>query len=368
MASSSPSAARAVLALYRAWRVAREDSGGITLPSGRRVLLPNEEARDFFDDRTNHFPTLEEAADGIAATCAAVPAEMNHAIAERLRKAHGLTVTVQPLDGVLRRFDPETHRLALSETLPRESRGFLMAFQLALFEARDAVERVVQDAAPSSPEAAMLIRVGLLNYVAGAILMPYAAYLSAAQALRHDMEAIAARFGVSFEQACHRLSTLQRPAARGVPFFFIRVDPAGNVSKRFSAGGFPFARYGGSCPRWVVHTAFSQPGAVQVQVAELPEGAAHLCFARTVGRPATHWGEPAPVYIVAMGCSVAHAAEVAYADGLDLDRARVGIGLSCRLCDRSECRSRAFPPLDHRLALDPLTSSATPYRFEPRGG
>ena len=176
LASSSPSAARAVLALYRAWRVAREDSGGITLPSGRRVLLPNEEARDFFDDRTNHFPTLEEAADGIAATCAAVPAEMNHAIAERLRKAHGLTVTVQPLDGVLRRFDPETHRLALSETLPRESRGFLMAFQLALFEARDAVETVVQDAAPSSPEAAMLIRVGLLNYVAGAILMPSAVF------------------------------------------------------------------------------------------------------------------------------------------------------------------------------------------------
>ena len=131
----------------------------------------------------------------------------------------------------------------------------------------------------------MLIRIGLLNYVAGALLMPYAAFLAAARALRHDMEALAARFGVSFEQACHRLSTLQRPGARGVPFFFLRVDPAGNVSKRFSAAGFPFARYGGSCPRWVVHTAFAQPGDVQVQVAELPDGAAYLCFARTVTRP-----------------------------------------------------------------------------------
>src|ERR1700719_1204253 len=183
---------------------AREDAGGIALPSGRRILLPNEEARDFFDDRANHFPTLEEAADGIAAACSAAPAEMNHAIAERLRKTHGLTVTVQPLDGVLRRFDPETRRLALAETLPRESRGFHMAFQLALFEARDAVETVLREAAPSSAEAAMLIRVGLLNYVAGAILMPYAAYLAAAQDLRHDMEAIAARFGVSFAHACHR--------------------------------------------------------------------------------------------------------------------------------------------------------------------
>jgi predicted transcriptional regulator/transcriptional regulator with XRE-family HTH domain len=368
LASSSPSIARAVLALYRAWRVAREDTGGVALPSGRRVLLPNEEARDFFDDRANHFPTLEEAADRIAAACAAAPAEMNYAIAERLRRVHGLAVTVEPLDGVLRRFDPETRRLALAETLPRESRGFQMAFQLALLEARDTVEAVLCDAAPSSPEAAMLIRVGLLNYVAGAVLMPYAVYLAAAQSLRHDMEALAARFGVSFEQACHRLSTLQRPGVRGVPFFFVRVDPAGNVSKRFSAAGFPFARYGGSCPRWVVHTAFMQPGVVQVQVAELPDGAAYLCFARTVTRPAIHWGEPRPVHVVAMGCSVAHAQELAYADGLDIEHARVGIGLSCRLCNRTDCRSRAFPPLEHRLALDPLTSSATPYLFEPRGG
>jgi predicted transcriptional regulator len=182
------------------------------------------------------------------------------------------------------------------------------------------------------------------------------------------MEALAARFGVSFEQACHRLSTLQRPGARGVPFFFLRVDPAGNVSKRFSAAGFPFARYGGSCPRWVVHTAFAQPGGVQVQVAELPDGAAYLCFAHTVTRPSRGWGEPRPVHVVAMGCSVAHADDVAYADGIDLERAKVGIGLSCRLCDRPDCRSRAFPPLEHRLALDPNSAGVTPYRFEARRG
>lgn len=366
LAAVAPNAARSVLALYRALRVAREDAGGIALPSGRRVLLPNEEARDLFDERSNHFPELESAADAIATELRVTPANMNHAIAERLRRKHGLTVSVLPLDGELRRYDAANRTLALSEALPRESRGFHMAFQLALLEARDAVEVVLTDAAPSSTEAAMLIRVGLLNYVAGALLMPYATFLDAAHALRHDLEALAARFGVSFEQACHRLSTLQRPGSRGVPFFFVRVDPAGNVSKRFSAAGFPFARYGGSCPRWVVHTAFSQPGAVHVQLAELPDGAAFLCFARTVTRPARTWTEPKPTHVVAMGCGLAHANAVIYADGLDLERARVGIGLSCRLCDRPDCRSRAFPPLQHRLTLDPQTAGDAPYRFETR--
>jgi XRE family transcriptional regulator, fatty acid utilization regulator len=369
MAGSSPNAARAVLALYRAWRVAREDASGIALPSGRRVVLPNEEARDFFDDHANHFPSLEAASDTISTVLGRVaPSEMNHAIAERLRREHGLTVTVAALEAALRRYDPAARGLTLSETLPRESRGFHMAFQLVLLEAREAVEALVGDAAPATPEAAMLIRIGLLNYTAGALLMPYDAFLAAARSLRHDMEAVASRFGVSFEQACNRLATLQRPGARGVPFFFLRVDPAGNVSKRFAAAGYPFARHGGSCPRWVAHTAFAAPGATRVQVAELPDGAAYLCFARAVTRPAGAWGEPRPVHVIAMGCALAHAADVVYADGLDLERAKVGIGLSCRLCERPDCRSRAFPPLEHRLSLDPMTAGVTPYRFEAKRG
>jgi predicted transcriptional regulator/DNA-binding XRE family transcriptional regulator len=364
LAGSAPNAARAILALYRALRVAREDAGGIALPSGRRILLPNEEARDFFDEHANHFPPLEAAAETIAAGLASSPHEMNHAIAERLRRVHGLRVTVQPLAGALRRYDPAARSLTLSETLPRESRGFQMAFQLALLEAREAVDAAVTGASASSPEAAMLMRIGLLNYVAAALLMPYTPFLDSARALRHDVTALAARFGVSYEQACQRLSSLQRPGERGIPFFFLRVDPAGNVSKRFSAVGFPFPRHGGSCPRWIVHTAFAHPGEIDVQVSELPDGAAFLCFARTVDAPAAHWGDPRPTHVVALGCALAHAPDVVYADGLDLAKARVGIGLSCRLCERPDCRSRAFPPLEHRLALDPLTRGTSPYRFE----
>lgn len=366
LAASAPNAGRAVLALYRAWRVAREDSGGIALPTGRRILLPNEEARDFFHDRANHFPPLEQAAEAIGAELGVRPQEMNHAIAERLRRKHGLTVTVGPLPGALRRYDAGARRLDLSELLPRESRGFHMAFQLMLLEAGEAVQAALAGFEPSSPEAAQLIRIGLLNYGAGALLMPYDAYLAAARELRYDVEALAARFGVSFEQACHRLSTLQREGARGIPFFFLRVDPAGNVDKRFSAAGFPFARFGGSCPKWIVHHAFATPGQVRVQLAQLPDGATFLCFARTVHGPPARWGEPAPVHVVAMGCDIGRAPEVVYSSGLDLETAIVGIGLSCRLCDRADCRSRAFPPLEHRLSLDPQVKGAAPWRFEAR--
>ena len=367
--AAAPNAARAVLALHRALAGAREEAGGgITLPSGRKVLLPNEEVRDFFHDHENHFPALEEVAEQISATLDTAVLGTNHALAERLRRQHGLVVSVRPLPGALRVFDAPNRMLTLSEDLPRESRGFHMAFQLALLEAREPVEKIVKRATPTTRDAAELLRIGLLNYIAGALLMPYEPMLAAARERRYDVDAIAARFGVSYEQACHRLSTLQRAGARGVPFFFLRVDPAGNVSKRFSAAGFPFMRFGGTCPRWIVHSAFATPGAVRVQVAQLSATETFLCFARAVtGRPA-RWGEPPPVHVVAMGCDISHAAELVYGDGINLATAAVGIGLSCRLCDRQDCRSRAFPPIAHRLTIDPQTTSASPYRFEAKPG
>ena len=364
LAGGAPNVARAVLALYRAWRVAREDSGGIALPTGRRILLPTEEARDFFHDRANHFPPLEAVAERLGAELGVGPHEMNHAVAQRLRSRHGLVVQVLPMQGALRRYDAAYRRLELSDSLPRESRGFHLAFQLMLLEAGEAVAEAMSGFEPSSSEASALVRIGLLNYAAGALLMPYASFLAAARELRHDADALASRFGTSFEQACHRLATLQREGARGVPFFFLRVDPAGNVDKRFSAAGFPFARFGGSCPKWIVHHAFASPGRVRVQLAQLPDGGSFLCFARAVQGRAAIWGDPAPVHVVAMGCDITRATEVIYADGLDLERAAVGIGLSCRLCDRVDCRSRAFPPLEHRLALDPMVTGASPYTFE----
>ncbi len=363
LVDAAPNAARAILALYRAWRVAREDSGGIALPTGKRILLPTEEVRDLFHDRANHFPALEALAEAMAAELGAAPAEMNHAIAERLRHRHGITVRVGPLGSALRRFEPESRTLGLSELLPRESRGFQMAFQLMLLEGREAMEAEIAALAPSSTEAAQLLHVGLLNYAAAALMMPYDAFLHVAGELRHDVDAIAARFAVSFEQAAHRLSSLNRPSARGVPFFFLRADAAGNVTKRYSAAGFPFARYGGSCPRFAPHLAFASPGRIVVQVAELPDGGRFLCFAKAVAQIAGPWPEPPSMRVIAMGCDAAHADGVVYADRLNLERATTEIGLSCRLCDRPNCASRAFPPVEHRLALDPAQRGASAYSF-----
>ena len=367
LAGSAPAAARAVLTLYRAFRVAQDDASGIALPSGRRVVLPNDAARDFMQEHANHFPAIEAAAEHVAQSLDATAASLDQAIVERLRGVHGIRVRVGPLGGSLRRYDPSARLLELAEAMPRPGRVFQLAFQLMLIEAREVVDTVAATGGPPTTEAAGLVRIGLLHYAARALMMPYGTMLAAAQALRYDVDALAARFEAGFEHVAHRLSTLQRDGARGVPFFFMRVDPAGNVDERVSAAGYPFARFGGSCPRWLPHTAFESPGRVGVQVAELPDGAAFLCAARVVTAAPAHWGEPAPRHVVALGCDVERASEVVYGDGLDLSR-RVGIGLSCRLCERDDCRSRAFPPLQHRLVLDPNDGPAAPWRFQPAHG
>ena len=281
-----------------------------------------------------------------------------------------MAVTFGPLPGALRRYDPAARRLDLSDSLPRQSRGFQLAFQLVLMEgARRGGGGGGRGRALHAGSRAMMLRIGLLNYLAAAVLMPYDAFLAAVRELRHDMEARRRPASASpSSRPAIGFPPCSGKARAGVPFFFLRVDPAGNVGKRFSAAGFPFARFGGSCPKWIVHQAFATPGQVRVQLAQLPDGGTFLCFARTVRGPAARWGEPAPVHVVAMGCDISRAPEVVYGDGLDLEKAMVGIGLSCRLCDRLDCRSRAFPPLEHRLALDPMVGSASPYRFEPPKG
>ena len=372
LVGAAPRAARAIADLYRALRAARDDAQAlnIDLSEGRtrRVVLPTEEARDFFEARRNHFPALETAAETLQP---AGGSELGRTLGDRLARHHSVTVEVAPVEsmaGAFRRFEPQSRRLSLSEALPLASRNFHLAYQLGLLEAREAIGEIIRAAKLSAPESEMLCRVGLANYFAGAVLMPYVAFLAAAQAERYDIERLMNRFGVSFEQAAHRLSTLSRPGAAGIPLFFARADIAGNVSKRFSAAGFHFSRYGGACPRFVVHEAFATPGLIRRQIARLPDGATFFCVARTVEKPGGGFHAPSGHMAVVLGCDIGRAAEVVYADGLDLARpeAATEIGVGCRLCERADCRQRAFPPLQHRLVVDEAVKGPSAYAFRPQ--
>lgn len=378
MVDAAPGAAKGVIELYRAYKAAREDAQALVLglPGAagdaprRRLLLPTEEARDFFYDRTNHFADLEAAAEALWRDARLEAADPYRGLVAHLAARHAITVEIAPfeaMDGALRRFDAKARRLLLSEVLPPAGRTFHVAYQIGLIEAREAIDAIIGAAKLSSPDTETLCRVGLTNYFAGAALMPYDAFLAAAKATRYDIELLTHRFGVSFEQACHRLSTLQRPGAKGVPFYLVRVDIAGNISKRFSAAGFHFSRFGGSCPRWVVHEAFMTPGLIRTQLAQLPDGTTFFCLARTLTKESGSFRQPHTQMAIGIGCEIAHARELVYADGYDLDRRdRVtGIGVGCRLCERTDCRQRAFPPLQHRLMIDEKEKGATAYPFRP---
>jgi XRE family transcriptional regulator, fatty acid utilization regulator len=371
LVAHAPKAGRAIVDLHRAWRAAREDAQALQLdlPGGRtrRIVLPTEEARDFFERNANHFPAIEAAAEALGPA----DAELGPRLAARLAQGHGITVAVAPIErmeGALRRYVPKTRTLFLSEVLSPGSRLFQLAYQLGLFEARAAIDAVIAAAKLTAPESETLVRVGLANYFAGAVLMPYAAFLAATRAARYDIEVLMHRFGVSFEQAAHRLATLQRPGEAGIPFFFARVDIAGNLTKRYSAAGFHFSRYGGACPRFVMHEAFATPGLVRTQIAVLPDGAAFFCIARTVEKPGGGFHAPVTHEVVGLGCDLARAGELVYADGRDLARleAATEIGIGCRLCERGDCRQRAFPPVHHRLVVDETVRGASAYAFKPR--
>ena len=321
---------------------------------------PAEEVADALHARANHFPELETAAETVHGQIGLGAANAFEALAGRLTSAHGVGVEIGRGDGggpelrhpELHHWDPLARRLVLSETLPRSTINFQLARRLGGLACAPAIDALVADASLSGPAAQAMYRDALENYFAGALLMPYRAFLEAARDLRHDIELLQRRFGVSFEQVCHRLTTLQRPGAQGVPFHFLRVDPAGNILKRVSRSGLPIPRYGSACPLWNVHTAFMNPGRIDTQLARLPDGSTYLFVARAIAKPGVGHRAPKIHYSVAIGCEVSFAPQMVYADEIALERrdAAVPVGIHCRQCARADCSQRAFPSLLDRSA------------------
>ena len=361
-ASNAPALTRAFLELHRAYRQVHERLASLDEALGRdsgpAAVSPWEEVRDFFHYTNNYIDAVDRAAERFAG---GDPLGAAHAALEERRIAVQLTD-----DDALRRFDPERRVLILSARASVATRTFQMLHQVALLAQDPLLEATLDLARFQTEEARQIAKIGLANYFAGAALLPYTAFLAAAQEVRHDLERLAQRFGASIEQVAHRLATLQRPGAKGVPFFFVRVDQAGTITKRHSATRMQFARFGGACPLWNVHRAFETPGRFLRQLAETPDGVRYILLARDVSKPGGAWGLPARRYAIALGCEVGHAAELVYADGLDTGERRAfePIGISCRICERSDCHQRAVPPLERRLSVTPNRRGLVPYDIE----
>jgi XRE family transcriptional regulator, fatty acid utilization regulator len=291
--------------------------------------------------------------------------EVYAALKARLRDRLGITVRlvrVEDLPDTLRQYDEARREILLSEALDHTNRTFQLVHMTALLEQRATIDAIVVRAGITDPRAQGRLRVELANYFAAAVLMPYDDYLQAARATKYDFDRIATRFGVSYEQACHRATTLQREGAQGVPFFFLRIDKGGNVTKRFSATGFHLAEYGGACPRLDVHTSFRTPGRIVPQFVEMPDRSQFFTFSRTVDRPT--WARHAQDnrLAVAMGCAVEHAPEVGYAEAFTPRGAPVTpIGINCRICPRANCDQRAHHAAVLTQPVDEKRRGATRY-------
>ncbi|MDP0396495.1 short-chain fatty acyl-CoA regulator family protein [Tsukamurella strandjordii] len=374
LVARSPAVARAMVAMHRQLRGATEQverlSTGVSAGgAGGAVSTPYEDVRDFFYDHRNHIPVLDIAAEELFDSRGLTVGGLDLQLARLLRDEHGVTVRIGEGEpdrpGPRRSFDAESGVLTLARRLDHGQRAFQIATQLAFLTQSDAMEGVIGEAGSLPTHSRALARVGLANYFAGALVLPYERFLRAAEELRYDVDLLGARFEVGFETVCHRLSTLQRPGRRGVPFFLVRTDRAGNISKRQSATAFHFSRVGGSCPLWVVHDAFATPGRIRTQVAQMPDGRSYLWVARTTSDAGAGYLGQGRDFAVGLGCDLAHAHRLVYSRGLALDdpESFTPIGAGCKVCDRPRCAQRAFPQLGRPIAVDPNRAEPIPYTF-----
>ncbi|MBN9084896.1 short-chain fatty acyl-CoA regulator family protein [Methylocella sp. CPCC 101449] len=371
-----PSMARAMLALYQSYRrgtalaPVEGDSDSDAAPIG----LPSEEVTDFLQAKLNYFPGLEEAAESLWHDNSLALLTLQQDLIKVLAERFAVDLEIAPasaMPGHLRMFNPLTRKLTLSEMLPGPSRTFQLAYQIALLGHRREIDHAVSSGKFTTPQADALAGSAMANYFAAAVMMPYDRFLASAKSTRYDINVLQHRFGVSFEQICHRLTTLRRPGHEGIPFHLIRVDIAGNISKRFSASGIHIARFGAACPRWNVYDAFATPGMVRVQVSRMPDNSSYFCVARTIdtaARISPRGGLPSRIgqLAVGLGCAVHFAKELVYADGLNLDDPQIvtPIGVSCRVCPRGDCADRAMPSLSQRLEIDENKRGLSTYAMQ----
>lgn len=371
--SNTPDFAQAFLLLHRAYQNSKERLASLDDVLQQEAVastpLPYEEVRDFFHYADNYVEWLDRGAESLAKELG-IAGDNHHAKGrERLRDKHGILISLERgtmASDLFRAFEPEERRLRINANTPLPSQSFQIWQQIALLEEEESIEAILNDGKFRTKEARAIAKMGLANFFAGAAILPYGAFLAEARRLRHDIELLAEAFGASLEQVAHRLSTLQRPGARGVPFFFVRVDRAGTITKRHSATRLQFARFGGACPLWVVHQAFEHPEEIVRQLAETPDGERYVCLARTIIKRGPGFRAPIRRYAIALGCPVAYAKDLVYADDLAIEQPEAfdQIGISCRICERKHCQQRSVPPIDRKIYIDPRSRRVVPFEIE----
>jgi predicted transcriptional regulator/transcriptional regulator with XRE-family HTH domain len=364
IATNYPGITEAFLRLHTAYReeqlvLADHKAEG---SENSRAVDPVTEVRNFLAVRRNSFPVLDDAAQVLSERV-----RENGGLMAYLQHAHGVRVRVLPtklMTGWSRRFEQHRDELSLDESLDTSSRQFQVALQIVYLDLKNEIASCAGNGSFATGNAQRLTERALANYAAAALLMPYSEFAQAVDALHYDVEALGRRFGTSFEQTAHRMTTLQKPGQEKVPFFFIRVDAAGNVSKRLDGAGFPFARHGGSCPLWSVHNTFRTPGEIVTQWLELPDGERFFSIARTISAGGGAFTVPSVERAIALGCSAEDAHHLVYAhDHGPASGPFTPIGLSCSLCQRADCSARAVPPIGRQVMSDVYLRPKAPFGF-----
>lgn len=357
------------LQLYRSHRSALQKMmrlGKEGMPEAFFSSAPETIIHDFFRNHSNYFDVLEKRAEALRTEHPCEADDVYGVLKARLSDIYDIevrTASVEDMGSALRIYVEETRELHLSEALDHQNRAFQLAHVLALMEMPEVLDRLTANSGIRTESGIARCRVELANYFAAAFLMPYEPFLAAAERINYDVDRLSAAFGVSFEQVCQRLTTLQRDGAEGVPFFFLRVDKAGNVTKRFNSTTFNLAEYGGACPVWHIHMSFRTPGVIIPQFVELPDGERFFTINRTTERPVFSRETQDRRLALSLGCELRHAHRIAYAAPYNAsdDSLFSQIGINCHLCPREACSQRAYQPLLKELPIDTMRRGNTRY-------
>jgi XRE family transcriptional regulator, fatty acid utilization regulator len=369
LADNAPAVADGIARLYTAFReLQRRPADAESGADPRALITPETWVRDYIQAQRNHWPELEEGAETLGGALNH-PLSIAEPLRQRLKDAWGVEVRVvspEVLEDASQSYDPQRRTLQLSSLLRPENRTFGIAYQLSLFEFAPIIAKMLEAARPPDLGSQRLLHMSFANYAAGAIMMPYGKFLRTAEEQRYAIDRLCSQFGANVEQVAHRLTTLGRPGAKGVPFFMLRVDPAGNISKRYAGESFPFSHFGGTCPRWQLHAAFQTPGQTIRQIIETPDGQRFFTISRTIERPIRPDLRDDALLAIGLGCDAKHAQRIAYSDGLDLlNTPATPVGPACSICPRLQCRYRATAPAGRMLAVEENRKTISPYPFVP---